>query len=64
MDATTLGAVVAALDDQVPGLSGHVVDGRGRLRPHLQCLVDGELSRDLDRGVDREVRLLTAVSGG
>lgn len=64
VDATTVRTVVAALDEQVPGLAGHLVDARGRLRPHLLWMVDGEVCRDLDRSVGDDVRLLTAVSGG
>lgn len=64
VEGATVAAVVAALDEHLPGLSRHVLDGRGRLRPHLLCMVDGELCRDLDRPVGDELRLVTAVSGG
>lgn len=57
-------AVVADLDGAMPGVAGHIVDGRGRLRPHLLCLVDGTATRDLATPVDEEVAFLTAVSGG
>lgn len=59
-----LRSVVAAVEAALPGVAGHLVDGRGALRPHLLCLADGTATRDVDAPVGDEVRFLTAVSGG
>lgn len=62
--AHDVAGVVAALDDRIPGLGGHLVDASGALRPHLLCLVDDELVRDVRTAVGPRVRFLIAVSGG
>lgn len=62
--ATDVAEVVSALDTQVPGLAGHLVDDSGALRPHLLCLVGEDLVRDMATPVQDRVRFLIAVSGG
>lgn len=64
LDAPDVAGVVAGLDSELPGVAGHLVDDRGRLRAHLLCLVDGTATRDLATPVGGEVSFLTAVSGG
>lgn len=62
--AVDVAGVVAALDDHIPGIAGHLVDASGALRPHLLCLVDDEVVRDVATPVGPRVRFLIAVSGG
>jgi molybdopterin converting factor small subunit len=50
-----------------PELRVHLFDEHMRLRPHVTCLVNGELARDaLDRPLTDgdEVTVMQAVSGG
>lgn len=62
--------VVGALDaacSRHPQLRVHVFAANGSLRPHVTCLLDGEVVRDaLDRPVadGDEIVVLQAVSGG
>lgn len=65
-DGSTVGEILAALDQRYPGLRFRVVDEQGRLRPHMIVWLDGARCRDLDaevRGLD-EVVLMQALSGG
>lgn len=64
VEGDDIASVVAGVEVALPGVAGHLVDGRGSLRPHLLCLADGTATRDLDTPVADEVRFLTAVSGG
>nr|WP_274388372.1 MoaD/ThiS family protein [Salsipaludibacter albus] len=64
VDGADVAEVVAGLERALPGVAGHLVDGGGRLRAHLLCLVDGTATRDLATPVGDEVAFLTAVSGG
>lgn len=63
---TTVGAVLADLDHQFPGLAFRVVDEQQRMRPHMVVWLRGERCRDLDAvvGPDDEVVLMQALSGG
>lgn len=65
-EGATVGAVLADLDRQFPGLAFRVVDEQGRLRPHMNIFVDRTRIRDLTLpldGVD-EVVIMQALSGG
>jgi molybdopterin converting factor small subunit len=68
VDATgdTVDALLRDLDERHPGLRFRMVDEQDRLRPHMRVFVDGDLTRDLSRGLDgvREVTLMQALSGG
>lgn len=61
----TVGAIIAALDDRVPGISDRLVESDRRLRPHINVFVDG-LPADLATSVGERatVHVIPAVSGG
>ncbi len=65
-DGGTLAELVADLDRRYPGLGFRVIDEQGRIRPHINFFVKGDLVRDLARPVapDEEVLILGALSGG
>jgi len=62
----TLGAVLADLDRQFPGLRFRMVDEQERLRAHMRVFIDGQAIHDLAfpvrPGVD--VNIVQALSGG
>lgn len=62
----TLGAVLADLDRQFPGLRFRIVDEQDRLRTHIRVFVDGKLAKALDRDVTgaADVMIVAALSGG
>ncbi|MCG3151771.1 MAG: Sulfur carrier protein CysO [bacterium] len=62
----TLGAVLADLDRQYPGLRFRIVDERQQVRPHINIYLRGSRVRDLQApvGSDDEIHLLAALSGG
>lgn len=65
VNGTTVSEVFDDLFVKVPGLSQHLVDERGAIRPHVSVFVDG-LQADLETRVGEwsEMRVLHAVSGG
>jgi molybdopterin converting factor small subunit len=62
----TLGALLADLDRQYPGLRFRVVDEQDRLRPHVRFFVNGEQARDLAHplAASDDVVIVPALSGG
>ena len=62
----TVGAVLADLDRQFPGMKFRIVDEQERLRTHIRVFVDGALARTLDRPVGEasRVMIVCALSGG
>jgi len=69
VDAGTVRELVRRLDDLHPGLAHYLCDDRGRLRPHVNVFVAGEMVIDrtdladpLGPGV--EVHIMQALSGG
>jgi molybdopterin converting factor small subunit len=62
----TLGAVLADLDRQFPGLRFRMVDEQDQLRAHMRVFIDGKAIHDLAHpvrpGVD--VNIVQALSGG
>ena len=62
----TLGAVLADLERQFPGLRFRMVDEQDRLRPHMRVFIEGKAVHDLAQplrpGVD--VAIVQALSGG
>jgi sulfur-carrier protein len=65
-EGRTLGAVLADLDRQFPGLRFRIIDEQGRTRRHIRFFVDGAQMNELDRTVEsaREVMIVCALSGG
>ena len=63
---TMLGAVLADLDRQFPGIRLRMVDEHGRLRPHTRVFVNGMAVRDLALPLQpgADVNIVQALSGG
>lgn len=65
LDGADVGAVIEALDRNVPGMRDRLVESGPRLRPHINVFVAG-LPADLTTPVAAEdtVHVIPAVSGG
>lgn len=65
LSAATVTELLTALERDQPALSGWILDERGKIRPHINVFVNGELGggehalRDGDR-----VDVIPAISGG
>jgi molybdopterin synthase sulfur carrier subunit len=68
VDATgeTVGAVLADLDRQFPGVRFRMIDEQGHVRKHMKIFVNDEATRDLDAEVTEadDVTIVQALSGG
>jgi hypothetical protein len=69
IDAPTVRAVVAQLDQRYPGFASYVVDEAGRLRRHVNIFVGEEPIRDRETlgdalGARTPVFIVQALSGG
>jgi sulfur-carrier protein len=65
VQASTVDAVMNALDRRWPGMRDRLCDSRPAIRRHINVFVDGEratLATVLEPGT--EVYVLTAISGG
>lgn len=68
-DAPTLGELLRALDDQMPGVFARICGPDGRIRRHLNIFV-GDKNARLNDGLgtrlasDADVWVLQAISGG
>ncbi|NCF69049.1 MAG: molybdenum cofactor biosynthesis protein MoaD [Chloroflexi bacterium] len=65
----TVAGVVAALDEQYPGLAAYVVDEQGALRKHVNIFLDDELIHDRQKlqdpvTADDRIYIFQALSGG
>ena len=65
----TVAEVVAALDEQYPGLAAYIVNERGALRRHVNIFVGQDLIRDRETLQDAvnendQVYIFQALSGG
>lgn len=65
----TLGAALNAVFEANPALRSYLLDDQGRLRKHVNVLINGEPVRDRARmsdalAEDDEVFVLQALSGG
>ena len=65
-NGATLGAVLADLDRQFPGLRFRMVDEQEKIRRHMRVFVRGEQVFDLARPLEAvdEVLIVQALSGG
>ena len=65
VEGSTLGEVLDNLFGKEPGLRNHLLDEKGRIRPHVLVFVDANRA-DLGTpvGTHSEVQVLQAVSGG
>jgi sulfur-carrier protein len=62
----TLGALLADLDRQYPGIRFRMVDEQDRIRHHVRVFIAGEQVFDLARPLapDDEVIIVQALTGG
>jgi sulfur-carrier protein len=65
VDASTVSAAIAQLDERWPGLRDRLVQAGPALRPHINVYVDKERG-DLDTAVGENSRVdvIAAISGG
>ena len=65
-EGATLGAVLADLDRQFPGIRFRMIDEQDRVRRHVRIFVGGEQVFDLGKPLapDDEVVIVQALSGG
>jgi molybdopterin converting factor small subunit len=65
-EGDTVGAVLADLDRQFPGIRFRMVDEQDHIRKHMKVFVNEESVRDLDTPVASgdEVTIMQALSGG
>ena len=62
----TVGAVIADLDRQFPGIRFRMVDEQGKIRPHMKVFLNEDSVRDLQTRVtpSDEMTIMQALSGG
>lgn len=65
-EGATLGALLAALDREFPGLRFRIIDEQDRVRPTILLHINGRVVRDLKERVEAtdEVVIVAALSGG
>ena len=65
-DGETLGALLADLDRQFPGIRFRMIDEQDQMRRHVRFFVNGEATFDLGLPVrpTDEVCIVQALSGG
>ena len=65
-DGVTVGALLADLDRQYPGIRFRMVDEQDRMRRHMRLFVNGEQVFDLARPLSAtdEIAIVQALSGG
>lgn len=65
-EGATLGALLADLDRQYPGIRFRIVDEQDRIRRHIRIFVSGQQAADLSfpLAARDEVVILQALSGG
>jgi molybdopterin synthase sulfur carrier subunit len=63
--AETVTELLQALEQSQPALSGWILDERGRLRPHINVFINGEMGKASDALEDGDrVDVIPAISGG
>ncbi|MGH7813125.1 MAG: MoaD/ThiS family protein [Candidatus Binataceae bacterium] len=62
----TIGELLAALDQDYPGIRFRMIDEQDRIRQHIRIFVNREPVRDLDFVLHEhdEVQIICALSGG
>ena len=62
----TLGAVLADLDRQFPGIRFRMINEQERMRPHVRFFINGDQSFDLSQPLspNDELLIVQALSGG
>ncbi len=66
IDVSTLGDMIAELDQRWPGMHDRLCDPGPQLREHINVFVDGERERDLSAALaaGATVHVIPAVAGG
>ena len=65
LDAATVDELLQALERTEPALSGWILDERGRIRPHINVFVNGELGDAASAVYEGDrVDVIPAISGG
>ena len=65
LEAATVDELLRALERSQPGLSGWILDERGKIRPHINVYVNGELGHGASPLSDGDrVDVIPAISGG
>ncbi len=69
VEGETVAALIAALEQRFPGLSGYFVDDQGRLRQHVNIFIGNRLIGDRETlsdllQADDQVYIMQALSGG
>jgi molybdopterin converting factor small subunit len=63
--AGTVTELLKALEQSEPALTGWILDERGKLRPHINVFINGELGKPGDVLEDGDhVDVIPAISGG
>jgi molybdopterin synthase sulfur carrier subunit len=62
----TVGAVMADLDRQFPGIRFRMLDEQNKIRPHMKVFVNEDAVRDPETPVtpSDEITIMQALSGG
>lgn len=62
----TVGAVLADLERQYPGIRFRMIDEQDRIRPHMRVFVNGDQEFALERPLiaSDTVQIIQALSGG
>ncbi|MBM3547293.1 MAG: MoaD/ThiS family protein [Alphaproteobacteria bacterium] len=65
-EGVTVGALLADLDRQYPGIRFRMVDEHDRMRRHMRLFVNGEQVFDLSRPLvsSDDIAIVQALSGG
>lgn len=65
-EGATLAELLDDLDRRHPGIRFRIVDERGAVRPHIKLVVNGSVTRTLDRRIGQgdALRIVAALSGG
>ena len=63
---STLGALLADLDRQFPGIRFRMIDEQERVREHIRLFVNKQLCTDLNAPLSERdvVQIITSISGG
>jgi sulfur-carrier protein len=65
LPGATVGELLRELERAQPGVSGWILDERGRIRRHINVFVNGDYGReDTPVGPDDRIDVLPAISGG
>lgn len=65
-EGATLGALLADLDRQYPGIRFRMIDEQDAIRPHMRIFVNGDQVMDLRQPLSAgdAVQIIQALSGG